>query len=110
MMDRKQEGEALIRDVHQRFPDYLFGCTSMARFEIRDRNFEAAEALLQPLLDHDRFHYSEFRALMGAEVELAMAKKDRKAAKMWVQMWAKVDPESPQLEYWEDRLDIFPEL
>ncbi|ESA38398.1 tetratricopeptide tpr-2 repeat protein [Leptolyngbya sp. Heron Island J] len=110
LMDRKQEGEALIRDVHQRFPDYLFGCTSLARFEIRDRNFEAAEALLQPLLDHNRFHYSEFRALMGSQVELAMAKKDRKAAKMWLQMWAKFDPESPQLEYWTERLDIFPEL
>ena len=107
LMDRKQEGEALIREIHQRFPDYLFGRTSVARFEIRDRNFEAAEALLQPLLDHDRFHYSEFRALMGAQVELAMAKKDRKAAKKWLDMWEKVDPDSPQLEYWEDQLDIF---
>ena len=110
LMDRKQEGEDLIRDIHRRFPDYLFGCTSLARFEIRDRNFETAEALLKPLLDHDRFHYSEFRALMGVQVELAMAKKDRKAAKMWLDLWEKADPDSPQIEYWANRVDIFPEL
>jgi tetratricopeptide (TPR) repeat protein len=109
LLDRQSEAEDLIRDIHERFPEYLFARTSLARFHIQDRNFEAAEALLQPLFSRDRFHYSEFDALMDTQVELEMAKKNRTAAENWLDMWAKASPGHPRLEYWGDRLEMFSE-
>ncbi|MEM9903765.1 MAG: tetratricopeptide repeat protein [Cyanobacteria bacterium P01_D01_bin.44] len=109
-LDREQEAEALILNIHERFPDYLFACTSLAKFHIRDREFDAAETLLKPFFKHERFHFSEFAALMDAQIELEIARKNYQAAETWLDMWAKADPDHPLIEYWDERLEAIPEL
>ncbi len=93
-----QEAEAIIREVHQHHPDYLFAATAVARFQIRDDKLAEARALLEPLLARRRLHYSEFAALCSAEIELLLAEKNEEGARAWMEMWERGDPEHPQLE------------
>lgn len=103
-LGRELEAKALIHQVHERFPDYLFARTTLAKFHTQNRDFEAAEALLAPLRKLDRFHATEFDALMDAQIELEVAKKNYQGAQTWIDMWAGAAPHHPQIARWESRI------
>ena len=105
LQNRHLEAEVLIRDIHKRFPDYLFARTSLAQLHIDQGDFETAEALLKPVRGRDRFHYSEFEALMETQIELEMAKKNRQGARTFVDMWAGAAPDHPRVAYWKGQLE-----
>ncbi len=101
---RHAEAEALLRQIHQRFPDYLFACTCVARLAIREGDLTKAKALLDPLLDRHRWHHTEFAALSIARIDLLLAEGYRDAAQSWFDLWKRSDPENPHLPGWQVRL------
>ena len=105
LQGRTKEAEALIRQVHERNPEYLHGRANFARFLIERRNLDEAEPLLSPLFSPGRLHVSEFSALVNAWIELLVARKERQTAHTWLDVWWAVDPENPVVAIWEERLE-----
>ena len=53
-----KKADEMLRDIHQRHPDYFFGRTGMARLHIRAGKLDEARALLDPMLEMSRIHAS----------------------------------------------------
>lgn len=105
LQDRMDEAEAKIRDLHIRFPDYFFGIANVALMEIRAGNLEAARQMLNGLMQRKKFHTSEYDLLCRAFIELALAEENMDVARSWLEMWRKVSPDHPQLEYYEEQVN-----
>src|SRR5262249_27277390 len=97
LQGREAEALPLVRQIHERFPDYLFARVSVARQAIRDGRLDEAEELLKPLLTRRRVHRSEFSALAQAQVDLLVARGQLQGAKQWLEMWASAIPDDPML-------------
>jgi len=95
----------LIAEIRQKFPDYFFGITNEAMTLARDGKPDEAEELVKPLLRNKRLHITEYAALCGAQIEIALARKNREAAQSWIQMWESADPDNPNLEIMRSRLE-----
>jgi tetratricopeptide (TPR) repeat protein len=104
LQGRVEEGDALIRQIHERYPDYLFGRVNVAQLHIQDGELDKARELLTPLLTRRRLHFSEFAALCMAEISLFLAEGNREAARQWLQLWEGSDPDHPQLPEWRERV------
>ena len=106
LQGRAQEAEDIIRQVHKRHPDYVFARTSLARLHLTRGETDEAEALLEPLLSRQRFHFDELGAFCEAQIELLLAQGNTDAARSWLDMWAASDPEEqPAIERWRERLN-----
>ena len=105
LQGRTAEAEAIIRQVHERNPEYLHGRANLARFLIEDGKLDEAEALLEPLFSRTRLHVSEFSALVSARIELLFARKERQTAWTWLDVWRAIDPDNPVVLIWEGRLE-----
>jgi Tfp pilus assembly protein PilF len=92
------EAEALVRQIHERHPDYLFARTALAQQCIEHGEFEEARRLLEPLMHRKRLHFSEFDALCGVHVQLHLAEGHRDGARSWLDIWESINPESPTLQ------------
>jgi tetratricopeptide (TPR) repeat protein len=104
LQGREAEGNALIHQIHERHPGYLFARANIALEHIQNGELDRARELLQPLLERKRLHYSELAALLGAEIELCLAQGNRDAARTWLEMWESVDPDHPALAQARERL------
>ncbi len=102
---RSEESEALVRQIHERFPDYFFGRVNVANLHTRDGRLEEARELLRPLLTLKRLHRTEFAALCNAEIMLLMKEGNRDGARTWLEVWKGSDPDHPGVEAWQERLD-----
>jgi tetratricopeptide (TPR) repeat protein len=103
-MKRHTDAVTLLRQIHQRFPDYLFARVAMAKLFIVDGRLDEAKALLDPLLSRKRFHSSEFSALASAQIDYLLAQKQKDGARSWFEMWQKAVPDSPLLQYYRRKL------
>lgn len=101
---REEEALARVHDIYQRFPDYMFARIRLAQDATERKDFEAAHALLDPLLTQTRFHASEYTALCAAHIELLMAEGKEEGARSWLKMWRDMDPDNPKLIIYEERL------
>jgi tetratricopeptide (TPR) repeat protein len=104
LQDRLDESRAVVEEVRQRFPDYLFGQIDAVRRLTTEKRYEEAQAILDQLMTRKRWHFSEFAAFAGAQIELHLAEGNRGAAKSWLEMWKQADPDHPSLEYFEKQL------
>ncbi|MCI0390737.1 MAG: hypothetical protein MOB07_18475 [Acidobacteria bacterium] len=43
--------------------------------------------------------------ISGAQIEIAMARKNPQAARSWIQMWESADPDNPNLEILRSRVE-----
>ncbi len=64
-----------------------------------------AKGLLDPMLEWERFHVNEFANFCAAQAELYLADSNPTAARSWIEMWAGVDPDNPEIKEWRRRLD-----
>jgi predicted Zn-dependent protease len=97
LQGRRQEPDDLIRQVHERFPDYFFGRVGMARIAVRAGELDQAADYLRPLLLQRKLHVTELDALAAVEIEMALAKKQPEGAMKWFEILADLYPESPNL-------------
>jgi tetratricopeptide (TPR) repeat protein len=105
MQGRTEEALNLLAEIRRRFPDYFFGVTNEAMNLARDGKPDEAEELLKPLLQRKRLHVTEFTSLCGAQVEIAIARRNRESALSWIQMWESVLPDDPNLEIMRSRVE-----
>ncbi|HUX87007.1 MAG TPA: hypothetical protein VMW65_08395 [Chloroflexota bacterium] len=56
------------------------------------------------MLARHEFHTSEFAALCSAEIDLALAHKQREAARSWLGFWSQVDPDNPLVAHYRRRI------
>jgi tetratricopeptide (TPR) repeat protein len=104
MQGEGKKAEAMIRDIHQQHPDYLFAAVSVARMHVREGELDEAKALLDPFLSRKRFHSSEFISLCEVFIELLMARGETEGARAWLDLWEGVDPEHPRIVPWQVKL------
>jgi Flp pilus assembly protein TadD len=104
LQGRDDEALELAYEIHQRFPDYLFGRVNLAMMMILEDKLDEAEELLKPLFKRRQMHFSEYGAFIAAQIELALARRNRKAARSWFEMWEQVDPDNPNLERFRSRV------
>ena len=93
-LDRPDEADALTRALAEAEPDYLFARAGMAGICIRDDRLDEAQKWLEPLLNHSRFHISEFRALALTQMNLLIARQKFDRAQEWLEMLTDIDPDS----------------
>jgi tetratricopeptide (TPR) repeat protein len=103
--DKIEESRNLIAEIRQKFPDYFFGIANEAANLARDGKPDEAEEMIKPLLQHKRLHITEFAAICVAQIEIALARKNRESAKSWIQMWESADPDNPNLEVMRSRVE-----
>ncbi|BAZ08302.1 hypothetical protein NIES4071_01070 [Calothrix sp. NIES-4071] len=102
---RTEEGQALLRQVIEQFPDYILSKVGIARGHIVKGELDAALDILKPIMQRKRFHYDEFSAFSNAYLELLVAKKQRSGARAWLKMWERIDPERTDVLKWKDKLE-----
>jgi tetratricopeptide (TPR) repeat protein len=102
---RLDEAFEIIRRLHQQHPDYVFARIGLAHHHIQKGELDEAEALLQPLMSRKRFHYSEFNAFCGLQIDLYLTRKNADAARSWLNMWEMTNPDTPALEYWRRQVE-----
>lgn len=103
---RKAEAEAMLRQIHHDYPDYFFGIIGMANLHTHRGETDQAEALLRPLFNQQRLHISEFAAFCTAHIQLNLARKMPEAVQSWLDMWARLDPDNPNLHYWRQQARV----
>jgi len=101
---RTLESRALLRQIHEQHPDYLFARMGLARLHVQNGQLAEARALLEPLWTKKRWHFSEYASFCGAQIELLLAEGNREAALSWLDMWADVNPDHPDLHRYRDLL------
>jgi tetratricopeptide (TPR) repeat protein len=106
LQGKKTEAESLIRQIHERWPDYFFGRISMANLAMQAGDLEKAETYLAPLRRQMRLHLTEFDALAGTYFELCFARGEMDAARRWLEMWKQINPDHPGLPQLERRLSL----
>ncbi len=106
MQGQSDRSQAMLREIHARFPDYFFGIVGMARLAVNEGDYETARSLLDDLMKRKKLHFSEYDALCMALIELSLAEKNKDAARTWFDMWERPDPENPKLEMYRLRLGL----
>jgi tetratricopeptide (TPR) repeat protein len=102
---RNEEALELIRQVHQRWPDYFFGRIAMAFAAIKESKYDEAEAFLAPLRRRKRLHHTEFTALCVAYIQLFIGKGQFDGAQEWLGLLKKIEPDHPQVARFERLLN-----
>lgn len=105
MQGRKEEAYQIVKETLDRFPDYLFARAAMARRLAQEKRFEEARTLLDPLLRLTELHITEFRAMVMAEMELALAEKRSDVARSWLNMWRNLEEDHLNQDMWQRRID-----
>jgi tetratricopeptide (TPR) repeat protein len=98
--------EAMVREIHQQYPDYFSGVVNMARIHLQKGELDEAQALLQSLLERKRLHISEMENLCETQVRLLLAKGESKAAQAWLDLWSQVNPDNPNIAALRGKLSL----
>lgn len=102
---RREEAQALLHEVIEKFPDYILSKVGIARTHIVKGELDEALEILKPIMQRKRFHYDEFSAFSNAYIELLVAKQQRDGARAWLKMWERIDPERTDVLRWKDKLE-----
>jgi tetratricopeptide (TPR) repeat protein len=101
---RQPQAEAVWQRLFDRYPDYVFARVALARLAVQRGDLEAARTLLAPALQRPQLHFSEFSAIAGVQIDLALAAHETQAAEQWLELWTEVDPEDPRLDHFESEI------
>ncbi|MES2536417.1 MAG: hypothetical protein V4632_11160 [Pseudomonadota bacterium] len=69
-----EEIEALFRAALDLDEHYLFARAGLARVLVRRGELDAADTMLAPVFAREEFHFSEWRAVLHAQFEIALAR------------------------------------
>jgi tetratricopeptide (TPR) repeat protein len=102
---RTEEAQTLFQQLVEQYPDYVPARASVARWQIEAGELEAAEALLKPLLTRKRFHFQDFAHFCEVYLLLLVTQENVEAAKGWLNLWASLDPNHPNAQWWKSHLE-----
>jgi tetratricopeptide (TPR) repeat protein len=100
------QSRRLVREIHERWPDYFFGRVGVANQLINEKKFEAARTMIEPLLQKTRLHHTEFSALCSCYIRLLVAEDNLEAAISWSDLWQQTQPDHPDLELIGELLEL----
>lgn len=92
-----EKARQLLREIHERFPDYFLGTVAAARLAMGEGDLEKARDLLNGLMQREKLHISEFKGLCAVQIEVLMKEGQPEAARSWLGMWGGMDPYNPAL-------------
>ena len=101
MKDTRASGEAKLRELVQRFPEYSFAAISLATTEVKKGNIEAAKNLVERFYEKKKWHVSEIKIWFYFNLELALKEKHFDGARMSLEMLQNFD-ENLDYEYWDN--------
>jgi tetratricopeptide (TPR) repeat protein len=104
MQGHEEIARRMIMEVHTRFPDYFFGIIAAANIEAEKGNLDKAHEMLNGLMQRKKLHTSEFRALCHSQIQISLADKNKEAARTWLEMWERVEPDEPGLAYYHQKV------
>ena len=76
-----EEVEAVFRKALELDGDYTFARAGLTRVLARRGDVEAARAMMEPVLSREEYHFSEWRTILLAQRELALAQGETAAVK-----------------------------
>lgn len=89
------EADRRTREVATRFPNYFFGVVGAAMLDLNAGNPDTARDAIARLMDTEKMHVSEFMALAGLGVELALHHGEPDRGMHWVKMAEDIAPDHP---------------
>lgn len=104
LQDRSKEAQALVREIREKYPDYLFGRTNLANQLIHRKKYEEAFDLLRPLDEQHRLHFSEAAALYNLWILFLSTRGDLASARLWLEIFERVAPTDIHIADWHERL------
>lgn len=104
LQGRKAEANALMDELFEQFPDYLFARCAKAKNYLDDGNIDAAQTLITSMLSRDRFHTSEFTVFSDTYLSLLVKQNEVDKARSWLGVWQQIGSESKALTYWINKL------
>lgn len=104
LQGREVEALEIIRRLHCDQPDYVFARTHLAERCIADGDLDEAKTLLAPIAQKRRLHTSEYAAWCSANIHLALAMGESKAALNLLGAWEQVDPDDHRIKIWKGRI------
>lgn len=100
------EADRRVREVAARFPNYFFGVVGAAMMDLRAGDLQPARDAVGRLMEAEQMHTSEFMALAGLGVELALAQEADDGGMHWVQMAEQIAPDHPNTAALRKRAEL----
>jgi uncharacterized protein HemY len=72
----------------------------MAQYAALRKDYDEAEKWLEPVMEQTKLHFEELAAICQTRIRLELARGRRDAAQSWLDMWAGVEPDHPEIDYW----------
>jgi tetratricopeptide (TPR) repeat protein len=101
LQNRLDEAQALFEQIQIQQPDYILASVIPAQTHLLKGEIAEAEALLQPLLSHKRFHFDDFGNFSNVYLQLLLAQNNKEAAVGWLQLWQQATPDHPLITAWK---------
>lgn len=102
------EARRLVREIYVRDPDYFFARLILADEAITARRYDEARDYLMPLMQLERMHVTEFRALYNTYLNLNYAQENLEQCELHFEMLTSVAPVSSAdealFDYWEEKI------
>jgi tetratricopeptide (TPR) repeat protein len=97
VLGRDLEAAAILRRNYEQHPGYFFSRLGMAGLLLQEGRPSEAADMLVPLLAERRLHRSEFAALCGMEIQVALARGLVDSARAWLAIYRDALPDHHQL-------------
>ncbi|MEJ7591756.1 MAG: tetratricopeptide repeat protein [Planctomycetaceae bacterium] len=102
--EAKAAAKKIIKEIHQRCPDYAFARIAMAQFSIANSRLDEAQELLKPFMMKTQWHVSEYKAYALAQVELSIARRDFVAARNSIKLLEQFQDGDARINQLEERI------
>lgn len=101
---RHEEYLQLSQQIYDQYPNYFFGRINMAEIYLNRDELEKAREILVALFQIKKMHVSEMVALCTLQILLELKANRREAARSWFDIFEKVAPDHPNLEFLRPRV------
>ncbi len=98
--------EQIVEQLYRDHPDYFFACTNMANIYRQRGEFDAAQALLDPLKEMEELHISQFRALATVQLAIDVNRDELEKTELWLGFWANLEPDFEVYRSWREKVDL----
>lgn len=96
-----------IEKLHQDYPDYVFARTAMVNYLLDDGKVAEAKEMLVPIVESERLHFTEARAMFFAQATICKHEGDWTGVQITIDMLAEVvGDDDPDVIQWRDSIAI----